>query len=185
MKEIKNGPYLWLHTDNDQFARRWMISAQYMEGGKPRNYRSDDPEGVMIAAYSERISDMAGRDYKRVEGPRGTVFGWDVGYDRPFFLTAWMAAAFAKHLAKIERRLEKLGNQFGHPTGFPDYVLRVAQAIKVKGFLLETSHSASGILTDSEWRILTPIQAREYLEEDAIRQFQLAFPDATEAEVAA
>ena len=69
-----------------------------------------------------------------------------------------------KTLKRIDTNLERQREAYGSPSNFADYVLRVAIAVKAKGFLVQTHERGGWSYDDSDFETRTAIDARYFIE---------------------
>jgi hypothetical protein len=70
-------------------------------------------------------------------------YGWDFRYQDAYSVDYRAVKKMAKTMRKIETGLTKLHNEFGEPSKFSDYVLRIAKVMKVKTFVFPVSEYGS------------------------------------------
>jgi hypothetical protein len=129
----KDGPYLFIMEQVEYGNRKWLIRPVYRQGDDIHFYPSwgDEKEfdDFEVRAYFWEAKDMANNN-NRAE----VVFGWKYGYSKSF-VDSWAAKDLVKWLNRIDARMVKQDEQYGRPTAFSDFVVRIGNALKAKGFV--------------------------------------------------
>lgn len=69
------------------------------------------------------------------------LYAWHIEYRDITLRYVQDAEAHARTLKTIDRKLEKLANEYGRPTTFGQHLLRIAKAIGAKAFVLPSKHN--------------------------------------------
>jgi len=73
-------------------------------------------------------------------------YGWKISYNQPYSVNLAVATKMQKTLSKINRAMEKLEREYGHPESFEDYVIRVSRALKADSFVFDFNNHNNGCL---------------------------------------
>lgn len=134
----------WLHADDDRergraipgFTTYLVLRAELVHltpEGEVRNILDSDDHG--LASFQVRgQTTLDGIDH-------GTTYGWGYAYESPYSVDLRRARAMVATLHRLERRLERLTERLGYPESFGAYVLRVAEVLGVRDFVVwDTDH---------------------------------------------
>ena len=153
---------VWLYLNIDkQYGWSWKITAHYLENDHPVNIRDDDPlsdfaikgwfrDRDNLLKYPENKADLVMR-------------GDNHGYLNAYFVNGRRAAKMASTLKQIRKSLDKQYAKYGNGADFIDDVMKVAVAIKAKGFFVQTK-SGGWDWQSGEYRFMNPSEARRHME---------------------
>jgi hypothetical protein len=127
-------PALLLSTEESSFNGRTLLTfklkAVYLnEEGQVRSYLSG-----RLFSNDNRLADLVVTAQHDGEMADRQPYGWNVEYRDVFSVNADRAAAMSKTLRAIDRKLDKLRDEWGYPTSFEEYVVRVAKALGITTF---------------------------------------------------
>ena len=77
-------------------------------------------------------------------------YAWEVQYMSRYSVDLDEAETMVKTLRLINKRMKAMSTKFGEPKTFAQYCLRVAEAVKAKGFVNKVSGNGSSY-TENEW----------------------------------
>jgi hypothetical protein len=133
-----------LHADDDRdngraiagFTTYLILRAELVHltpAGEVRNILDSDDAGLaslQVRGQTTLHTSDAGRTY-----------GWGYAYDQPYQVDLDRARAMVATLGRLERRLAKLNERLGYPESFGAYLLRVAEVLGVRDFVIwDTDH---------------------------------------------
>lgn len=181
------GPFIYLAIDDaDRSCKRWRLYLVKTEDGEIKNYRDSDPwDDFVITAYfqeAERIrKDRAAEGAEAYDrANREPVFGYFAGYERPYHVDLETAERMAKTLRAIDKSLERQRQQYGYGSTFMDFVMRIAVAVKAKGFVRCTSNRGGWSYSDSSHDWLDSQQARHYIDREHWKYIKQAIGEAVD-----
>lgn len=168
-----------------------MADLAFLLEAETTNYSGDQP-ALRLRASVVHVTDDGIRNitYDTVE-PSGLAdltvsalgessvqqtYAWQVGYHQPYSVDLERARIMAATLGRIERRLVQVRGQFGWPESFGAYLLRVADALKVRPFVV-WARNPQGRRVPGEHRVLDALAATTWLEARE-REFRDTYPAA-------
>ena len=143
MEKKIDGPFLMLRLHKKHGTSQWQITVVNKEGESIRNYGDGSPfDDFTVHAFLYNKEDIL--RYDGEEKKAHIAFARGVGYQTYSLTELHKAKEMVACLSKVESSLKKQAETYGYPTNFADYILRVAIAIKAKGFLREGNSNGSG-----------------------------------------
>jgi hypothetical protein len=142
-------------------------ASEYTNGLRPDRIRNtnDQPingqylKNLTIYAQSNIRDSYDGRE-SRDQSP----YAFQVQYSQPHSVGLREALAMAKTLQRIDRALTRSNDRDGYPSGLPEYVVRVAQAIGASRIVYQTDRNSGWSYDDGRYQIVTIKEGRLYLE---------------------
>jgi hypothetical protein len=136
-----------LHADDDRnagrsipgFTTNLILRAELVHltsDGDLRNILDSDNLGLA----SLQVRGQANLD----DTAQGRSYGWSYAYEQPYSVDLRRARAMATTLGRLQTRLEKLTARYGHPESFGAYVLRVAEVLGVRRFVVWDTNPRTG-----------------------------------------
>jgi len=183
-----DGPYLLMKvSDDDQgykATRSWTIKTVHLENGKPRNYSDYAIEERELADFtiSAHYWDKEYID-RSPEYRNHVVVGFgEYDYRDVFRVDTRRAQAMSKFLTKLEKSLTAQYETLGSPSSFAESVLRIAIAMKAKGFLVQVvTDQKVWSYDDCEYRHLSASAAKWLIESDMRDYIAKLYPESVAA----
>jgi hypothetical protein len=95
------------------------------------------------------------------------LYGWDLEY-RPFEVKLSDARIMCKTLERLTKAIEKIEQEWGYTNDLPEFVLRVAKAMKVKYVLFENNYERKE-RSGYRYQVREPGKEAKYTLEDMVR----------------
>lgn len=143
-------------SNDDRHIGIFRLSFVYLNGnGKCRNF-GDSLYDANEQSGSDYLADLTIRaQYSTTEGYE-TAYGWDIQY-RDSRVDLPLARAMVRTLSKIQRKLDSYEKKWGYCPNFAQFVIRVANALNVKGILVRDIDSGnSWSYDDNDYRSWAP-----------------------------
>jgi len=96
------------------------------------------------------------------------TYAWSANYRRVFEVDLARARLMAHTLGKLQSGMDRLALRWGRPTSFSAFVLHVADALKIREFVRESSRAPrKGLTYDSgEYVFMSPQSAQYWLDSE-------------------
>jgi hypothetical protein len=85
------------------------------------------------------------------EGEELSPYSWGADYRDCYSIGLPAAEKMVKTLKRLEKGLAKLNEKLGRPETYADFVIRVANVLKVKAFVFPTTHNGD-MFNDNDFR---------------------------------
>jgi hypothetical protein len=185
MKLSENGDKIYMQLYLDTFntmegmSRRWIA----------RLTRWDNVDQKMDSFYQKPLDSMELRGYfmdrntlqKQPEKRSDPIYNHSEFYFSGDFST-WQLKKTAKVSAYIDSQLNKLAEKFGRPRTFSEYILRVADAFQVQGFIYPDKNPT---VSGRHWICRDASSARSYIESENYQYVKELFPEHEKTEESA
>jgi len=173
----KRDRYLLVHVEMEKEAwssdgiKTGTVDLKFVtmnSSGKPRNF--DDNDYPVDGDYMDYLTIRA--YWKDNESIR-EAYGWSTAIRDCHRLNLERARAIVKTLSKIERKLKTYEDKWGYLQDFTTYLIRVANAMDVKGILVRMDNGSNSSYDYQTYRTY-PVSEAGYALETAVAKKALA-----------